>query len=228
MSTIAFIFARGGSKGLPRKNIMELDGKPLLRHSIDVAKEIDEIEDIYVSTDDEEIASIARSARVNVINRPSELAKDDSPEIYSWKHAIQSVNSRENICSKFVSIPTTAPLRKASDIKACMDLFDESTDVVITATESARSPYFNMITIDDNDDAKLFTSESDTFSRRQDVPKTFDVTTVCYVSRPEFILSCTNIFEGKVKAVKIPKERSIDIDDKLDFLVAEMVLKSGL
>ena len=225
MTTQAFIFARGGSKGLPGKNIKELNGKPLLIHSIEIAKEIKEVSRIFVSTDDDEIASIAKAAGADIINRPKELSTDDSPEILSWKHAIEFLNKKNMECTKFISIPTTAPLRNKEDIQACLNIFDESTDVVITVSDSNRNPYFNMVSMNKDNFVKLLNSDGNSYSRRQEVPIAYDVTTVAYVSRPDFIMSASNLFEGRVKAVKIPKERSIDIDNEMDFMIAEMMIK---
>ena len=103
MKTFAFIFARGGSKGLPRKNVRKLAGKPLIAHSIDAAKEISSINKIFVSTEDPEIASIAKQNQAIVINRPSCLASDNSPEWLSWKHAINYTQDNFGTFQNFIS-----------------------------------------------------------------------------------------------------------------------------
>lgn len=226
MSTFAFVFARGGSKGLPRKNIKNLNGKPLLVHSIDLAREIKEISEIFVSTEDEEIALIAEDAGAKVIKRPHKLAEDDTPELLAWQHGLETLKKNNIECTKFVSIPTTAPLRRTDDVQACLDLFDESADLVITVSESHRNPFFNMVSMDHENFVKILNQNDDRYYRRQDVPTTYDVTTVAYVSRPEYIMSTNNLFDGRVKAVKIPNERSIDIDSEIDFRIAEIMLKN--
>ena len=91
MKTFAFIFARGGSKGLPRKNILDFGGKPLIVHSIEVAKKVSQIEQVFVSTEDREISDISKENGAFVINRPVELASDNSPEWLSWQHAVEFV-----------------------------------------------------------------------------------------------------------------------------------------
>ena len=113
MKTYAFIFARGGSKGLPGKNIKMFAGKPMLAHSIEMAMNIDEIERVFVSTDDSEIADTALRWGAEVINRPGELAQDNSPEWLAWQHAIRTIRSAkgEPKIDVFVSIPPTSPLR---------------------------------------------------------------------------------------------------------------------
>ena len=106
-----FIFARGGSKGIPKKNILPIAGLPLLVHSINLAKSLSEVDKIFVSTDCEEISKIAKHQNVQVIKRPFELAQDDSSEWEAWQHAIKYVQSNYEKFDKFLSLPTTAPLR---------------------------------------------------------------------------------------------------------------------
>ncbi|MBT4764925.1 acylneuraminate cytidylyltransferase family protein [bacterium] len=227
MKTYAFIFARGGSKGVPRKNIRELNNKPLIEYSIEVAKEIDEISSIFVSTDDVEIANIAKKLGVEVIPRPKGLAQDNSPEWLAWKHAVQWVYKSKGQFDKFVSLPTTSPLRNDKDVKGAINLLKDETDIVITITDTTRSPFFNMVKVDNDNYAKLLVESDNIFTRRQDAPKAFDMTTVAYVSSPEFILRNNNLFDGRVKAYKVPNERAIDIDTELDFSIAEFLIKEG-
>ena len=224
MKTFAFIFARGGSKGLPGKNIRKLNDKPLLAYSIDIAKQIDDISRIFVSTDDESISNVAIEYGAEVINRPPELAQDNTPEWLAWKHAIEWVNNNGEEFNRFISLPTTSPLRNELDVKACLDKLDKDTDIVVTVADTCRSPYFNMVR-EEHGYFKLLIDTEANYSRRQDVPKAYDMSTVAYVTRPEFIMKSNKIFDGRVKAVNIPPERAIDIDTKLDFLVAETLIK---
>jgi len=227
VKTYAFIFARGGSKGVPRKNIRELNNKPLIEYSIEVAKEIDEISSIFVSTDDVEIANIAKKLGVEVIPRPKELAQDNSPEWLAWKHAVQWVYKSKGEFDKFVSLPTTSPLRNDKDVKGAINLLKDETDIVITITDTTRSPFFNMVKVDNDNYVKLLVESDNIFTRRQDAPKAFDMATVAYVSSPEFILRNNNLFDGRVKAYKVPNERAIDIDTELDLSIAEFLIKEG-
>jgi|SaaInlStandDraft_3_1057020.scaffolds.fasta_scaffold09853_2 N-acylneuraminate cytidylyltransferase len=224
MKTFAFIFARGGSKGVPGKNIRILDGKPLLAHSIMVAQDIVEVSRIFVSTDDQDIADVGIKYGAEIINRPTELAQDDSPEWLAWLHAIEWLESKGEYFDRFVSLPTTSPLRNKSDVINCLNLLDKQTDVVVTMTDTSRSPYFNMVT-EENSYIKLLNESKEDYSRRQDVPLAYDMTTVAYVSRPDFIKNNNKIFDGKVKAVIIPKERAVDIDDEIDFEIAKMLIQ---
>lgn len=119
MRNIAFIFARGGSKGLPGKNIKPLAGKPLVTYSIETAQRCSSIECVFVSTDDADIASVARESGATVIVRPAELATDTSPEWLSWRHAIEWVESHHGKFDGFVSLPATSPLRSVFFLSSC-------------------------------------------------------------------------------------------------------------
>ena len=153
MKTVAFVFARGSSKGIPRKNILSFAEKPLLAWSIEMAKSLPEIDQVYVSTDEAKIAEIAREWGANVIERPSELARDDSPEWLAWHHAVRYHLENIGDFEKFVSLPTTSPLRNSNDVQACLDALDGYTDMVVTITDSGRSPWFNMVSIEKDEKA---------------------------------------------------------------------------
>ena len=224
MKTFAFVFARGGSKGVPGKNIRNLDGKPLLAHSIIMAQSIDKISRVFVSTDDKDIADIGAKYGAEIIKRPLNLAQDESPEWLAWLHAIKWLEARGMPFDCFVSFPATSPLRNKTDVIRCIDSLDEKTDIVVTMTNTSRSPYFNMANEKDGY-INLLMESKESYSRRQDVPVAYDMTTVAYVTRPDFIKNNSRIFDGKVKAVLIPKERAIDIDDEIDFKIAEMLAK---
>ncbi len=224
MKTFCFIFARGGSKGLPKKNIKPLLNKPLISYSIKIAKEISEIDKLFVSTDCKEIAKIAESKGAIIINRPKEIAQDNSPEWIAWQHAINWTYERYGTFTKFLSLPATAPLRSKIDVLNCLNAFKSSNDVIITMTESSRNPWFNMVKKNDDKTIDLVLKNTNKISRRQDAPVVYDLTTVAYVLNPNFILNNDSLWDGKVKGVFIPKERAIDIDDEFDFKVAEMML----
>ena len=220
MNVCAFIFARGGSKGLPGKNILPLGGLPLLAHSINMARGLNAVSQIYVSTDSDEIADVARQYSAEVIMRPAELATDTASEWLAWRHAIGSVRAEGISFDTFLSLPATSPLRARIDVERCLVALDERTDIVVTATPASRNPYFNMVSRDGDGNSQLIFSNRE-ISRRQDAPEFFDLTTVAYVARPDFIMSSYGIFSGVVRSVLVPKERSIDIDDAFDFAVAE-------
>ena len=223
MKTFAFIFARGGSKGLPKKNILNLGGLPLIAHSILSAKNNQMIDDVFVSTDSDEIAEVSNSFEAKIIKRPKELAQDDSSEWLAWNHAINYVHDQGYFFNRFISLPATAPLRADKDINKCLLALKGNVDVVITVTPANRNPSFNMIKRDAKGMSNLILNSD--VARRQDAPLVYDMTTVAYVTTPEYILSKKNLFEGNTYSVIIPKDRAIDIDDKVDFILAERLFE---
>jgi CMP-N-acetylneuraminic acid synthetase len=229
MKSVGFIFARGGSKGLPGKNIMPFNGKPLIAWAIERALKVDRIEKLIVSTDSEEIAQIAKQFGAEVpFMRPRELSQDESPEWLAWQHGLDYLESISNEMPDFmVSIPVTAPLGEASDIEKCIDEYQNGmVDVVITITDSHRSPFFNMVKKNSDETYGLVNPPQGLVNRRQDVQKVYDMATVCYVANSKFVMKSKSMFEGRVGAVYVPVERAIDIDTMLDFRIAEFIMKS--
>jgi CMP-N-acetylneuraminic acid synthetase len=226
MKYVALICARGGSKGLPGKNIKLLDGIPLIGRSILAAKQVDRIDRIIVSTDSKDIAVVARKYGAEVpFMRPSELAQDESSEWLVWQHALDYLekDSPQSL-DGLVNLPATAPLRSYIDIENCLDEYERGdVDIVITVTEAHRSPYFNMVANDKNGYSSLIISGNN-IVRRQDVPVVYDMTTVAYVAKPEYVKNSNGIFDGRVRSVYVPINRAIDIDTELDFRVAESIL----
>jgi N-acylneuraminate cytidylyltransferase len=228
---VAVIFARGGSKGVPRKNLRLVTGTPLIGHAIAAARASHLIDRVIVSTDDDEIAAVALSCGAEVpFMRPAELAKDDSPEWAAWQHAVRTIEQLDNQeISVLVSIPATAPLRAVEDIDACISmLLGSDADVVITVTTADRNPYFNMVTLDRDNSAHLVIRPERILYRRQDAPEVFDMTTVAFAARKEFVMRATSVFDGNVKAVVVPKERALDIDTELDLAFAEFLMTRPL
>lgn len=219
--TLAFIFARGGSKGIPGKNITSLGGKPLIVHSIEQALTHPDIGRVIVSTDDNAIAEVALKAGAEVpFRRPDELASDSAPEWLAWQHAVRFMHDSSDLFSTFISLPATAPLRNHADISACLARYQRGdVDLVLTGTPAARSPYFNMVKL--NEDGFIELAVPGAYTRRQDAPQLFDLTTVAYVTSPDFILQHSGIWSGRIALVSIPKERAIDIDEPIDLYIAE-------
>ena len=229
MPTYACIFARSGSKGMVDKNIQQFSGKPLISWTIELALKVKQINEVFVSTDSEEIAEIARIAGATIpFIRPSELATDTSPEWQSWQHFIKYLTDKDGrLPEVFLSLPATSPLRSTIDIENCLNEFKKGrADFVVGITPSERNPYFNMVKKGEDNQVDLVIQQGDKYSRRQDTPEVFDLTTVCYVGKPGTILTKNSIFEGKVVGVEIPRERAIDIDTELDFQIAEYLFKS--
>lgn len=227
--TIGFIFARGGSKGVPGKNIKPLAGKPLIAYSIETAKACAQLETVIVSTDDPEIAAVAREYGAETpFMRPAELASDTASEWLAWQHAIRWVQRERGPFDIFVSLPATSPFRSVADVEACIETMqgDPEADIVITTREAERSPYFNMVSLDHAGYARLVMEPAQAVVRRQDVPAVYDITTVAYVARPAFVLAASRLFDGKVRMVQVPQERAMDIDTPYDFALAECIARA--
>tara|TARA_B110000238_G_C16002775_1_gene385233 strand:- start:74 stop:772 length:699 start_codon:yes stop_codon:yes gene_type:complete len=227
MSVVAFIFARGGSKGLPGKNIKIFSGKPLIAWSIEQANQVQSIDRVVVSTDSSEIAKIAKDYGAEVpFIRPKDISEDNSPEWKAWRHALSFLLETEGkMPDIMLSIPATAPLRRVIDIEKCLSLYKKGdVDVVITTKDSHRNPYFNMVKNTEGGNVDLVIRLKDKLYRRQDAPIVYDMTTVAYVMNPQFIMQNKSIFDGRTKAVKVPLESSIDIDNIFDFKMAEFFL----
>ncbi len=223
-----FIFARGGSRGLKNKNLLDFAGKPLIAWTIEQALENSRAKRVIVSTDSTEIAEISQFYGAEIpFLRPKELASDTSPELDSWKHALEFLIQTEgSVPGIFLSLPCTSPLRIQDDIDRNIEcLTQNKADIVISVSPSMRSPYFNMVQLGDSGQVNLVIESGKKYARRQDVPQTFDITTVAYSARSQFILNTDNLMSGKVFASIVDRERAIDIDDALDFEIAEFLFK---
>ena len=228
MDAVAFIFARGDSKGLPGKNIKLLNGRPLIGWAIEQAMAVQSIRRVIVSTDSEVIAEISREYGAEVpFIRPIEMATDSSPEWMAWKHGLTYLKDTEGkLPTAMITVPATAPLRLSLDIENCMQEYEKGdADTVITVTDAHRSPYFKKIAKNSDGTVGLVNSIQSDITRRQDAPKVFDMATVCYVIDPKFVFAHKSIFEGRVKSVHVPPERAIDIDTLMDFQIAECLMK---
>ncbi len=229
MRVAALVCARGGSKGLPGKNIRPLAGKPLVAWAIEAAKAVARVSRVIVSTDSGEIAAAAREAHAEVpFMRPANLAQDDSPEWLVWRHALTWLEESDGVFpDALLVVPTTAPLRSPLDLERCLDEFQRGeAEVVITVTDAHRNPYFNMVQLHADGSVGIVIPSDGSVNRRQDSPMVYDMTTVAYVAKPEFVMANNGIFAGRVRHVHVPVERALDIDTPLDFRIAECLLAS--
>jgi CMP-N-acetylneuraminic acid synthetase len=219
MNLIVGIFARGGSKGVENKNMLDFRNETLIARTIKQAKEIVEVGKIFVSTDSAAIAQEAMKMGAQVpFFRPKELASDSSPEILSWKHLL------ENVVPKFMEgvevmlvLPVTSPLRRTQDIRGAISLFNSSDcDIVVSVSQSIKNPYFNMLEENSNGFLELSKSSEVKVTRRQETPKVWEMNNAIYVAKSSYIFQCDNLLEGKVLGFEIPTEYSLDIDSSLD------------
>lgn len=223
MKTIATICARGGSVGLPGKNIRILQGKPLIAHTIEQALAVKEIQAVYVSTDDPAIADVAQhfGARVPFL-RPAELATSSAPKVPVIQHLCDWIVLHDGEFDRVVDLDPTSPLRNVTDIQACLGLLDMETDAVITAFESEKNPYFNMVERKSDGRIGLVCKPEGLVVARQQAPHVYSMNASIYVWHRQTLSN--GLWSGRLKLHEMPRERSIDIDSPLDFAIVEMLM----
>lgn len=222
MNVVGLVCARAGSKGVPGKNLAMVGGRTLLVRAIDAGRAAG-VPRVIVSTDGEDIAAAARAAGAEVpFLRPPELSGDAAPEWHVWRHALTWLQRASgSLPDALAVLPTVAPLRSPEDIARCLRVFErERPDVVITVTPARRNPWFNMVRLDDTGRAELVNRTAGAPTRRQDAPAVYDMATVAYIARPGYVLEAESLFEGTVRAVVVPAERAVDIDDPVDLVIA--------
>lgn len=226
MKVIAGVFARGGSKGVPDKNLRVLDGQTLVHHAVRQALACEGVDRVVVSTDSERIADEARTAGGEVPwMRPEHLSTDTAREWDAWRHMLDWLADRHESPDAMLVVPCTAPLRDIDDLQRCIDAArDPGLDAVITVSEAHRNPWFNMVRLDEQGHARLVLEPPERIYRRQDAPVVHDVGTVAFVVKPTYVMSATSLYDGVVGTVIVPVERSLDIDTEFDLQMAELVL----
>jgi CMP-N,N'-diacetyllegionaminic acid synthase len=223
MKTIASICARGGSVGVPGKNIRNLHGKPLIAHTIAQALSVKSIDAVYVSTDSPEIAEVARhyGALVPYL-RPAELATSNAAKVPVIQHLCNWVARNEGEFDRIVDLDPTSPLRTVADIEACLALLDDDTDAVITAFESEKNPYFNMVEQKPDGNIRLVCQPAGMVVARQQAPRVYSMNASIYVWHSHTLSK--GMWNGRLKLHVMPRERSIDIDSPLDFAIVGMLM----
>lgn len=221
---VAAIPARGGSKGVPRKNLRELGGKPLVAWPIKIAKEVQSIDKVVVTTDDDEIAETARDYGAEVVKRPAELAKDDSIVITAIRHLIGTLKEDGHPVDYLVILEPTSPLRLPEDVNCCLRrLATEELDSVATFTEADPNPHRTWRLVDGQPEP--FITTANPWVPRQQLPEAYELNGAVYAFRTDKLSSeGASPLVGQAGAVTMPAERSIDIDREIDFTVAESLL----
>lgn len=222
---LAIIPARGGSKGIPDKNIRNICGKPLISWTIEQAKNCEYIDKVLVSTDDEEIAEISRIYGVEVpFLRPKELAKDDSPTIDAILHSLNFLEEINYIPEIVVLLQPTSPLRLVKDINNSIEQFlEKKYDSIISVCNFDHSPYWSLRI--DSDYLNPAFGEDYFETRRQDLPILYHPNGAIFISNPSNLKMFKSFLCEKAGAYIMPSERSFDIDNELDFLLVEFLMK---
>ena len=223
MKILVIIPARGGSKGIPRKNIKPFVGKPLIYYTIDTARAIVSDEDICVSTDDEEIIHVVEEYGLKVpFIRPAELASDTAGTYEVLLHALDFYEKQGKKYDVVLLLQNTSPFRKAEHVKEALKLYTPNVDMVVSVKECAANPYYCVF--EENQEGYLHVSKGDgTIFRRQDAPKVYEYNGAVYIMNAE-TLKTTHMHKMK-KRVKYVMDAlsSLELDTMWDWQMAEML-----
>jgi N-acylneuraminate cytidylyltransferase/CMP-N,N'-diacetyllegionaminic acid synthase len=227
LNILVTICARGGSKGVSKKNIRKVDGEPLITHTIRQTLGWDRTTDLVVSTDSEEIASVAEEhgAQVPFI-RPAELATDEAPKLPVIQHAHNYMESETGIKYDYVvDLNTTAPLRLVDDIEECFQCV-HGTDATnaYTVTEAERNPYYNMVELDEEGYASVCKEPERSIPRRQDAPSVYAMNASIYVYERDHLANADAIHSERTVVSVMPPERSVDIDRPIDLAYTKFLI----
>lgn len=228
MKILYLIPARGGSKGLPGKNIKKLNGKALINHAIDFARNFTTDENICLSTDSSEIIETASDNNYKApFKRPNNLSTDTASTNDVILHAINYYESLGRSFDLLVLLQPTTPFRKKEDLKNLLNQWDKNFDLLVSVKESHDSPYFNLF--EENSKNFLEKSKESKSTRRQDAPKVYAFNGSLYLYNIES-LKCKSVSEFKKIKKYVMKDPlySIDIDNHFDWLVAETVINNKL
>lgn len=228
MKTLVIIPARGGSKGIPRKNIKFLGGRPLIYYAIDGARSVADDEDICVTTDDAEIISVVEDYGLKVpFVRPDYLASDHMGTYEVLLHALDYYKSIGRVYDRIVLLQPTSPFRRPEDIRGAIDCYSSDVDMVVTVKEAASNPYYN--SFEEDADGYLCISKGDgKYVRRQDAPKAWEYNGAVYVINARE-LERHNMSEfRRVKKYEMDDLHSLDLDTPFDWKIAELLLSEKM
>lgn len=227
MARLCTICARGGSKGVPNKNLRELAGKPLLAHSIEAARRSGLFELIAVGSDSPDILEVAgRFGADLAILRPAELATDTAAKLPAIRHcAAEAARLSGREFAVTVDLDATSPLRLPADIAGAVALLEDSgCGNVITGMPARRSPYFNLVERGEDGIVRLSKTLDKPIVRRQDAPACFDMNASIYVWRWQVLFDAPGLFQPDTRLFVMPEERSVDIDSELDLRLVALLL----
>ena len=222
-NVFCFIPARGGSKGVPRKNVLMISGKPLITHAIELAKKVKYFDKIFVSTEDSEIKKISSEAGAIVVDRPKELATDTAKRLDVIKHFISSKEIENDAI--LVLLTAVSPIRDVKDIENCIELYDQDTDCVVSVGEVKTHPA-SMFRMKDN--FLHFFSEKPPPQHRQDLETLYVLNNSIFVMSCNFLKNQKEIvIGGKMKGYIMDEEHSLDIDTPFDFKICKLLMENS-
>jgi N-acylneuraminate cytidylyltransferase/CMP-N,N'-diacetyllegionaminic acid synthase len=228
LSIICTICARGGSKGVPNKNVRLLGGKPLIAHTVTQAKATGLFDAIAVSSDSEQILRIAGEwGADHLVKRPAALATDNAAKVPSMQHCVQEVEKRTGkTFDVVVDLDATAPLRLPEDIRGTVELLlSQPCSNVLSGNHARRSPYYNLLELDERGYIVFSKPLPDSVMRRQDAPPCFDANASIYAWRRDSLFESPQVIREATLLYIMPEERSHDIDSELDFKIVELMMQ---
>ena len=228
MRTLVVIPARGGSKGIPHKNIKPLNGKPLICYSIDVARQFTSDENICVTTDDDEIIKVVEDYGLKVpFKRPDELATDHCGSNEVIQHAYQFYADKGLQYDTILLLQPTSPFRKMEFLKEAVSLYDDSIDMVTSVKLSSCNPYYDGF--EEDEEGLLRISKGDgTIERRQDAPSVWQQNGSIYVINPKSLMEKGMAHFCRIRKYAMSELYSVDIDNPFDWKIAELVINEKM
>lgn len=224
MKDLILIPARGGSKGIPGKNIKPLNGRPLIYSTLDAATAIAQRDDICISTDSEEIIQVIREYGLDVpFKRPAHLATDTAGSYDVILHALNFYSQKGIGYDRVILLQPTSPFRTSTHIREALSLFEPELDMVVSVKISHANPYFTLF--EENQDGFLRPSKAGRFTRRQDCPTVYEYNGAIYIMNMESLQDGAPVNFLKIKKYIMNEEDSIDLDSPLDWTLAEAVIQ---
>lgn len=228
MKTLIIIPARGGSKGIPHKNIKLLGGRPLIHYAIDGARSVADDADICVSTDDPNIIKVVEEYGLKVpFVRPDYLASDTMGTYEVLLHAMDFYEKQGKQYDVIVLLQPTSPFRRTEDIKGAMSQYNPNIDMVVTVKEASSNPYYNSFEEDENGFLQISKGDG-SFVRRQDAPKAWEYNGAVYVINPISLKEKRMSEFSRVAKFEMDNLHSVDLDTMFDWKVAELLLSEKL
>lgn len=227
MKPLIIIPARGGSKGIPGKNIKRLGGKPLIQYTLERARELFNDNQICVSTDSPKIKEVVEDLGLAVpFLRPDELATDTASTYDVLLHALNFYEHRNYLPDVVILLQTTSPFRTSNHISEALALYSNSYDMVVSVKETKSNPYYVLFEEDEN--GWLAKSKKGSFTRRQDAPKVWEYNGAVYIINPESLKEKNHLEFHKVKKYVMDELSSIDLDEVLDWKISEFLIKERI
>jgi CMP-N,N'-diacetyllegionaminic acid synthase len=232
ISILCVISARGGSQGVPGKNVRPMHGKPLIARAVETALAAPEIDRVVISTDSPAIAQAGIGAGAEVpFTRPAELAQSDTGKFQVWKHALAACEEQEGKrYDLYVDLDCTNPLIEASDVSAAIARFrllreqGVHVDAVFTVAQARRNPYFNLVEPDVSGALKMSKARGSTVLSRQNAPPVYEHVAGVYVLDADYVRRAEHLLEGHAAGYEVPEDKALDVDSELDFQVIEYLL----